>query len=134
MNLGFILTLEFAIWSILNLEWKPSVKHHPGETFLPPHLLVGWSFVDLITCLCGEIDADLLLAGHTHGGQVQLPGIGPLLTLYGVPRDWASGLTEIHPGQYLLVSRGIGLERGNAPRLRFLCRPELIVIYLEPAQ
>ena len=82
----------------------------------------------------GEIDADLLLAGHTHGGQVQLPGIGPLLTLSGVPRDWASGLTEIHPGQYLLVSRGIGLERGNAPRLRFLCRPELIVIYLEPAQ
>jgi len=82
----------------------------------------------------GEINADLLLAGHTHGGQVQLPGIGPLLTLSGVPRDWASGLTEIQPGQYLLVSRGIGLERGNAPRLRFLCRPELIVIYLEPAQ
>ena len=82
----------------------------------------------------GEIDADLLLAGHTHGGQVQIPGIGPLLTLSAVPREWASGLTEIHSGQYLLVSRGIGLERGNAPLMRFLCRPELIVIYLEPAQ
>ena len=82
----------------------------------------------------GEIDADLLLAGHTHGGQVQIPGIGPLLTLSAVPREWASGLTEIHPGRFLLVSKGIGLERGNAPRMRFLCRPELIVIYLEPAR
>jgi predicted MPP superfamily phosphohydrolase len=68
----------------------------------------------------GEIDADLLLAGHTHGGQVQLPGIGPLLTLSAVSREWASGLTEIHPGRYLLVSRGIGLERGNAPRMRLI--------------
>ena len=80
----------------------------------------------------GIIEADLLLAGHTHGGQVQLPGLGPILTLSGVPRDWASGLTEVQAGQYLLVSRGIGLERGNAPRLRFLCRPELIVISIEP--
>ena len=80
----------------------------------------------------GDINADLLLAGHTHGGQVRLPGIGPILTLSAVPRDWASGLTEIQPGRNLLVSRGIGLERGNAPRMRFLCRPELIVISLEP--
>ncbi len=46
----------------------------------------------------GSIDGDLLLAGHTHGGQVQLPGIGPLMTLSAVSRSWASGLTEIHLG------------------------------------
>ena len=80
----------------------------------------------------GEIDADLLLAGHTHGGQFQLPVIGPLLTISLVPRDWASGLTEISPEQYLLVSRGIGMERGYAPRMRFLCRPELVILHLEP--
>ncbi|MGB2962480.1 MAG: metallophosphoesterase [Anaerolineales bacterium] len=82
----------------------------------------------------GEIDADLLLAGHTHGGQFQLPGIGPLLTISLVPRDWASGLTEISPGQYLLVSRGIGMERGYAPRMRFLCRPELVILEIKPVK
>jgi predicted MPP superfamily phosphohydrolase len=80
----------------------------------------------------GDNGGDLLLAGHTHGGQFQIPGFGPLLTLSSVPREWASGLTEIKPGQYLLVSRGIGLERGDAPRLRLFCRPELIIITLEP--
>ena len=82
----------------------------------------------------GDIDADLMLAGHTHGGQVQLPGIGPLLTLSAVPKKWASGVTEIDPNQHLIVSRGIGMERGYAPRMRFLCKPELIIISLEPAQ
>jgi predicted MPP superfamily phosphohydrolase len=80
----------------------------------------------------GEIKGDLLLAGHTHGGQIQLPGIGPLLTNSLVPRSWASGLTEIEPGKYLLVSNGIGLERGYAPEMRFLCRPEVIIMTLFP--
>ena len=81
----------------------------------------------------GSVEADLLLAGHTHGGQVKLPLIGPLLTLSSVPRSWAAGVTTLAPGRTLMVSRGIGMERANAPRLRFLCRPELVVIDLVPA-
>jgi uncharacterized protein len=80
----------------------------------------------------GLIDADLLVAGHTHGGQVRLPGIGPLITFSRVPRAWAAGLTELGGGRTLLVSRGIGMERGYAPRMRFLCHPELMVIDLVP--
>lgn len=80
----------------------------------------------------GAVGADLLVAGHTHGGQVRLPGIGPLLTLSEVPRRWAAGLTAIAPGKTLVVSRGIGMERAYAPRLRFLCRPELVVIDVVP--
>lgn len=79
-------------------------------------------------------DADLLVAGHTHGGQVCLPIIGPLFTASGVPRSWASGVTDLPGGGKLLVSRGVGMERGSAPRLRFLCRPELVVVDLAPIE
>ena len=78
-------------------------------------------------------EADLLLAGHTHGGQVQLPLIGPLVTLSEVPRRWAGGEpTRLPSGATLVVSRGVGMERETAPRLRFLCRPELLVIEVTP--
>lgn len=76
----------------------------------------------------GRVDADLLIAGHTHGGQVQLPLVGPLLTLSSVPRAWAAGVTALDQERSLVVSRGVGLERGNAPRLRFLCRPEVVIV------
>lgn len=80
----------------------------------------------------GHVDADLMLAGHTHGGQVQLPGVGPIVTLSKVPRAWASGVTRFDDGRTLIVSRGVGLERGPAPRLRFLCRPELVFVEVRP--
>lgn len=81
----------------------------------------------------GDHQADLMIAGHTHGGQVRLPGLGPLITLSKVPRAWAAGLTWITPEQALLVSRGVGMERGHAPRLRFNCRPEVVIVDLVPA-
>ena len=80
----------------------------------------------------GEINADLLVAGHTHGGQVQIPFWGPIITLSAVPRAWACGITEIAPGKNLVVSRGIGMERGDAPRIRFWCRPQLMIIDVVP--
>jgi len=81
----------------------------------------------------GEVEADLLLAGHCHGGQVRIPFLGPPLILSRVPRAWTEGLHEIRPGTWLSVSRGIGMERVGAPPLRFNCRPEIVVIDLEPA-
>jgi len=102
------------------------------RTAVPPHdkfhIVLGHS----PNFSLGSVEADLLIAGHTHGGQVQLPFIGPLMTLTAVPRAWASGVTTIAPGKTLVVSRGIGMERGHAPRLRFLCRPEVVVIDLLP--
>ncbi|MBN2022386.1 MAG: metallophosphoesterase [Pirellulales bacterium] len=80
----------------------------------------------------GHVEADLLLAGHTHGGQVRLPWIGSLTNGCSVPLAWTSGVTELPSGAKLIVSRGTGMERGRAPRLRFCCRPEVVVIDLEP--
>jgi predicted MPP superfamily phosphohydrolase len=80
-----------------------------------------------------EVDADLLIAGHCHGGQVRIPFFGPPLILSRVPRAWTEGLHEIRPGTWLSVSRGIGMERVGAPPLRFNCRPEIVLIELEPA-
>lgn len=80
----------------------------------------------------GENDANLLVAGHTHGGQVRIPFIGPLLTFSYVPRSWAHGMAQIAENKNLIVSRGLGMERHTAPRLRFLCRPQLVIVDLEP--
>jgi len=80
----------------------------------------------------GTIDADLLVAGHTHGGQVRLPLLGPVIPNTSLPRRWACGVSLLPSGAWLAVPRGTGMERGGAPRLRFLCRPELMVIELEP--
>lgn len=82
----------------------------------------------------GDIDADLLIAGHTHGGQVRLPLFGPPVTFSRIPRDWAAGRTELTRGATLFVSRGVGMERGRAPRLRFLCPPEIVVIDVVPGR
>jgi len=76
---------------------------------------------------------DLLVAGHTHGGQVVVPGFGPPLTLTGVPRHVAAGgLSELE-GRRLYVSRGVGMERGWAPPLRLFCPPEVSLLVLEAA-
>lgn len=93
------------------------------------HLVLGHS----PNFALGRIAADLLVAGHTHGGQVRLPWIGPLMTLSAVPRAWAAGTTQLDAERTLIVSRGIGMERADAPRLRFWCRPELVIIELVPS-
>jgi len=79
-----------------------------------------------------KVNADLIIAGHTHGGQVRIPFFGPLITLSAIPRAWSAGLTKLPAGNLLYVSRGIGMERGWAPPVRFNCRPELAVIDLLP--
>lgn len=73
-------------------------------------------------------DADLMLAGHTHGGQIRLPFIGPVLSpsLKGV--QYASGLFY-EPPTILSVSRGVS---GEVP-LRLNCPPEIIHLTLHAA-
>ncbi len=69
---------------------------------------------------------DLQLSGHTHGGQIRLPGYGALFaaSLYG--KRFESGRRQVGD-MTLYVTRGIGLEGKAAPRVRFLCPPEIIL-------
>ena len=77
---------------------------------------------------------DLVVAGHTHGGQVQLPFFGPPITLSRVPREMAGGGLHRLGGSPLYVSRGVGCERGDAPRVRFNCPPEVSLLTLRTAE
>jgi uncharacterized protein len=78
---------------------------------------------------------DLLLAGHTHGGQVCLPAYGTLVTNCGIERQRARGLSR-HPVHgapdrpWLHVSTGLGTSPW-AP-VRFGCRPEATLLTLVP--
>jgi predicted MPP superfamily phosphohydrolase len=82
---------------------------------------------------------DLMLAGHTHGGQVVIPFYGPI-GLGGdgfvkqTPRNMLGGMFTFENGGHLLVTRGSGMERGWAPRIRLFCKPEISVIHLVPAE
>lgn len=79
-----------------------------------------------------ELGIDLQLSGHTHGGQVRLPFYGALFTssLYG--KKFESGLRRVRD-MVLYVTRGIGMEGKAAPRVRFLCPPEIILWEVAPA-
>ncbi|MEJ3742217.1 metallophosphoesterase [Actinomycetes bacterium KLBMP 9797] len=74
---------------------------------------------------------DLLLAGHTHGGQVCVPFVGALVTNCDLPRTMAKGLFR-WPGSdsWLHVSAGIGTHP-TAP-VRFACPPEATILTLTP--
>ncbi|MEM9104129.1 MAG: metallophosphoesterase [Pseudomonadota bacterium] len=67
---------------------------------------------------------DLLLSGHTHGGQVRLPGIGSLYTPSHMPKSHVYG--HVFDGnRQMIVSGGLGCSR--LP-LRFLMPPEIVMI------
>jgi predicted MPP superfamily phosphohydrolase len=76
-----------------------------------------------------ELGVDLYLGGHTHGGQIRLPFYGAIVTFSRYGRQYASGLFQ-EGGTTMYISRGLGFEGGDLPRVRFLCRPEIVAIEL----
>ncbi|GGI02754.1 metallophosphoesterase [Egicoccus halophilus] len=72
---------------------------------------------------------EVLLAGHTHGGQVRVPGVGALIANCDLPLDQARGASR-YRGRWLHVSAGLGHNR-YAP-VRFACRPEATLLELSP--
>ena len=93
----------------------------------------------VLEAMCTD-DVDLVLAGHTHGGQLCVPGVGALVTNCDLDRGRASGLSQ-WPGRlgdpraadhmYLHVSAGLGTSPFTPVRLA--CRPEATLLRLLPA-
>ena len=78
-------------------------------------------------------DVDLIVSGHTHGGQVSVPFYGPPVTFSDVPRSLAAGGLERVEGYPVYVSTGVGLERREAPQIRFGVRPAVGVLTVVPS-
>lgn len=71
----------------------------------------------------------LTVAGHTHGGQVRVPGLAPIVTNSRLPRALAYGLHE-RDGRRLYVSGGVGTTGWP---VRFCRPPEIALLTLEAA-
>jgi predicted MPP superfamily phosphohydrolase len=100
------------------------IRRDPGDALAigivhSPDVVSDWALVGY----------DLILAGHTHGGQVRAPVVGALVTNCTLPAALASGLHRIGSA-HLHVSPGLGTSK-FAP-IRFLCPPEATVLELRP--
>jgi predicted MPP superfamily phosphohydrolase len=73
---------------------------------------------------------DLVMAGHTHGGQLRLPGVGAIVTNCGIDRSRARGASRWGAHTWLHVSAGLGTSP-FAP-VRFFCPPEASLLTLVP--
>lgn len=92
-------------------------------------VLIGLVHVPTDLASFSQRSFHLVLAGHTHGGQIRVPGFGAMLTQCDLPRRHAAGLhwnerTAVH------VSRGLGA--GPLIRLRLNCPPTAHVLTLDP--
>ena len=77
-----------------------------------------------------DAGADLILAGHTHGGQIGLPGYGALVTNCDLPRAWAKGVHEwVTPASQTLLHVSAGLGTSPYAPVRIATRPEVSLLH-----
>jgi predicted MPP superfamily phosphohydrolase len=100
-----------------------SIRHVPGEPVLLMCHAPDYAD-DLLSTPAGKA-VDLMLSGHTHGGQIRLPFVGPL-TLPSLGRKYVEGWFRLGEMQ-LYVNRGIGTV--GVP-FRLDCPPEITLITL----
>jgi predicted MPP superfamily phosphohydrolase len=81
-----------------------------------------------------DLGADVLFAGHTHGGQVRVPGSRQALVANcDIPLDQARGLSEwTHDGRTVPLNVSAGIGHSIFAPVRFACRPEVTLLTLLP--
>jgi predicted MPP superfamily phosphohydrolase len=98
-------------------------------------LVIGVSHAPYLRVIdaMGEAGVDVLFAGHTHGGQVCVPGFGALVTNCDLPRKNAKGLSSWEvAGKTLILNVVAGLGHSIYAPVRFACRPEVRLLTLLP--
>ena len=116
-------------------EGKREVREHTLRELLlqGEHPVAVVHHLPELMIAASDLEADLYLCGHTHGGQICLPLLGPVATGSRLGRRYVRGSHRLGRTQ-AYISRGIGLEGLGAPRMRFLARPELVWIDLIPEE
>jgi hypothetical protein len=119
---------KFSIIGATCLKWQPTFAAAPGSSKQSPmqanpatRNIFLMHYPAWVKKLGGQT-FDLLLAGHSHGGQVQVPFYGPIFVPFGVDQ-YVRGLFHTEAGP-LYVNPGIGWF--PVP-IRFNCRPEITV-------
>ncbi|WP_050614611.1 metallophosphoesterase [Bacillus testis] len=104
--------------------WDKTLENIPDNQFV---LLL--SHAPDLAHQAKNLRVDMQLSGHSHGGQIQLPFIGPIFTP-PFAKDFSDGL--YNAGRMIVyVNKGLGTTR--IP-YRFLARPELTLFVLESGQ
>ena len=101
-------------------SWNPEADLRLGVTHAP--------YARVLDAMADD-GADLIFAGHTHGGQVCLPRFGALVTNCDLDRSRVKGLSR-HGNSWLHVSAGIGTN--PYAQIRVACRPEATLLTLTP--
>jgi predicted MPP superfamily phosphohydrolase len=92
-------------------------------------LLTLWHSPDGPAGATGTYVGDLVLAGHTHGGQLRLPLVGAIYTSSAYGRQFDQGWFERDDGTRLYVSTGCGETGTPWLRHRLFCPPEIVVLH-----
>ena len=79
--------------------------------------------------------SDLILAGHTHGGQIGIPGVGAIITNCDISRPYAKGLKrwEAPDGAEAWLHVSAGLGTSPYAKVRIATRPEASLLHVHPA-
>jgi predicted MPP superfamily phosphohydrolase len=110
-------------WSWADADWRRA--RHGVRAGVPQILLSHEPHVADLPEVAG---VSLIISGHTHGGQINLPFFGPPAALFLPDLKYLSGLYRVAPATQLFVSRGTGMI--GLP-LRIGARPEIAVLTLK---
>ncbi|HEV7299738.1 MAG TPA: metallophosphoesterase [Tepidisphaeraceae bacterium] len=107
-------------------QWLDEMGQNPREAGVPRIILSHYP--DLIHPM-KPLSADVMLSGHTHGGQICLPGGVPIIRHDSLPRRYVKG-PHLIDGTWLVPNRGLGF---TTLHIRLFCPSEVIEIELTKA-